>query len=197
MRIKNLSYRQKGLLLLIAVALALVGLAFAGWRVVAVSTAPLGSDRSSKIGVFESKDKPKAPDFSLVELMSGRPISLEGLRGKVVFLNFWATWCLPCQWEMPEMEKLYQAYREKGLVVLAVSLDHGPRAPREFIRQKGLSYPAILDEGFKVAQSYGVRGLPTSIFIDRKGRIFGVAQGPREWFGKEAKEFIEGLLREG
>jgi peroxiredoxin len=156
------------------------------------------SDSFSKVGVFAAKNKPKAHDFSLVELTSGKPVSIRDFRGKVIFLNFWATWCPPCKFEMPAMEKLYQAYRERGLEIFAVSQDlTGPEAPREFIREMGLTYPAAVDEGLQVSQLYGVRGLPYSVFIDREGRVIGAAHGAREWFGEEAKEFIEELLGEG
>lgn len=157
-----------------------------------------GSDSFSKVGVFAAKNKPKAHDFSLVELTSGKPVSIKDFRGKVIFLNFWATWCPPCQFEMPAMEELYRAYQDEGLVILAVSQDlTGPEAPRAFIKEKDLTYPAAVDEGLQVSQLYGVRGLPYSVFIDREGRVIGAAHGAREWFGGEAKEFIEELLGEG
>lgn len=135
-----------------------------------------------------------APDFAMPDL-NGNKLSLRQLRGKVVFLNFWATWCVPCRVEMPSMERLYRAYKDKGLVILAINLNESPRVAGEFMRELRLSFPALLDEDGRVSSLYGVRGLPTTFLIGLSGEIVGRALGAREWDGPEARELIEDLLK--
>ena len=134
-----------------------------------------------------------APEFTLPD-SAGRPISLAQFRGKVVFLNFWATWCPPCREEMPAMEKLYQTFKDKGLVVLAVNFQEGPEPVGSFFRVHGLSYPVILDSKGNVALSYGARGLPATYLIGREGQIVARAFGPRNWAGQDARRLIALLL---
>ncbi|MBI1894214.1 MAG: TlpA family protein disulfide reductase [Candidatus Rokubacteria bacterium] len=130
--------------------------------------------------------------------LRGKPFSFGELRGKVVLVNFWATWCLPCQWEMPLMEKLYQAYKAKGFVVVAISLDQGgPAVVDEFVKQKNLTYPVVLDPTLQGARQFGITGIPATFLIGRDGFVKGVTYGPKEWDGPEARTLIESLLRSG
>jgi peroxiredoxin len=136
-----------------------------------------------------------AKDFSL-STPEGTTFRLADYRGKVVFLNFWATWCPPCKEEMPAMERLHQHYRDKGLVVLAVSVDaEGAPIVKPFVKEYKLTFPVALDPKMTVAEQYGVRGLPTSFLVDRRGALVGLALGPREWNGKVSRALIESLLR--
>ena len=121
-------------------------------------------------------------------------MSLREQRGKVVFLNFWATWCLPCRAEMPEMDKLYQEFKGQGLVVLAVDLRESPAQVRRFGQELKLTFPLLIDEDMKVTQAYAVRALPVTYLIDRKGIMVGRAIGPREWVSGEARALIRHLL---
>lgn len=118
-----------------------------------------------------------APDFSLAEL-GGGTVALSKQRGKVVFLNFWATWCASCEEEMPVIESLHKKYRAKGLRVLAPSLDRAGRAPvMGFAARLGLSFPLLLADP-KTASAYGVTGLPTAYLIDRAGLVRKRYAGP-------------------
>ncbi|OGL06529.1 MAG: hypothetical protein A3I03_08285 [Candidatus Rokubacteria bacterium RIFCSPLOWO2_02_FULL_68_19] len=136
-----------------------------------------------------------AKEFSIPTL-AGTTLRLADYRGKVVFLNFWATWCPPCKEEMPAMERLYQRYKDKGFVVLAVSVDaEGPPIVNPFVMEYKLTFPIGLDPKMAVAESYGVRGLPTSFLVDKRGTLVGLALGPREWNGKASRALIESLLR--
>ena len=135
----------------------------------------------------------EAPDFRLAD-PDGRRLSLREQRGKVVFLNFWATWCLPCRAEMPEMERLYQEFKSQGLVMLAVNLRESPAQVRKFGQELKLTYPLLIDEDMKVIQAYAVRALPVTYLIDRKGIMVGRAIGPREWDGGEARALVRHLL---
>lgn len=117
-----------------------------------------------------------APDFALPSLDGGR-VSLEGLRGQNVVLNFWATWCVPCRAEMPELQQVYDEKRNQGVVVLAVNLKEQQGQVDSYVRELGLTFPVVLDKDGSVAESYKVLGLPTSVFIDRGGVIRNVSYG--------------------
>jgi len=136
-----------------------------------------------------------AADFTVPGL-TGQSLRLGDFKGKVVFLNFWATWCPPCKEEMPSMERLYGRYRDKGFTILAVSIDSGGPAPvAAFAKKLGLTFPIGLDPELRVANQYAMRGLPATFLIDRKGTIAAVAIGPRDWDGKAAHAVIEALLK--
>lgn len=128
----------------------------------------------------------------------GATLRLADLKGKVVFLNFWATWCEPCLEEMPAMERLSRAYRDRGLVVLALSADReGASVVKPFLKRHGLSFPVGLDPDQSVARLYRVRALPSTYILDRKGARLFQAHGPRDWDGKEAMSFFDVLLKPG
>jgi len=137
-----------------------------------------------------------APDFALPGL-DGAAFRLSDYRGKVVLLNFWATWCPPCRAEMPSMEKLYQVYRDRGLVILAVSGDRGGKAVVEsFVQERGVTFPILLDPANEVFAQYGVRGLPTSYLLDRQGRVVSAEAGARDWNSQAARQVVGALLKE-
>lgn len=135
-----------------------------------------------------------APDFTLADL-GGKKVSLSSLKGKVVLLNFWATWCAPCRAEMPALNKLYLDLKEKGLVVLAVSVDDAEKTVSAYMKQKKFSFPVLMDADKEVAfDSYGVTGLPTTVLIDRKGLLVETIVGERDWHEPQMKEKILRLL---
>jgi peroxiredoxin len=111
-----------------------------------------------------------AEDFRLADL-DGKVQSLSQYRGKVVLVNFWATWCKPCTTEMPAMQTIYDRLREKGFVVLAINELEDESKVREHIKQHGHTFPVLLDRDNKVANQFGVFGLPVSVFIDEKGVV--------------------------
>lgn len=138
----------------------------------------------------------QAPEFRLLD-MNGRPVALSDLKGKVVLLNFWATWCFPCRVEMPSMEVLYRSYRDKGLEILAVSVDEqGPAVTRPFQEDKGLTFPILHDRDYQVGLIYGARSLPMTYIIDRHGVIRQRVFGSREWDTPEARQGILDILEE-
>jgi len=140
--------------------------------------------------------RPQAAKEFSVPTPEGATFRLADYRGKVVFLNFWATWCPPCKEEMPAMERLYQRYKDRGFVVLAVSVDaEGAPIVNPFVKEYKLTFPIGLDPKMAVAEHYGVRGLPTSFLVDKRGTLVGLALGPREWNGKASLALIESLLR--
>ena len=109
-------------------------------------------------------------DFQLVDL-NGKTQSLSQYRGKVVLLNFWATWCKPCTTEMPAMQASFDKLRDKGFVVLAVNELEDDAKVRDHIKQYGHTFPVLMDRDNKVANQFGVFGLPVSVFIDPQGRV--------------------------
>ena len=139
-------------------------------------------------------DPVPAPAVTLRDL-EGQPFSLQDLRGKVVFLNFWATWCVPCRQEMPAMERLYQAYRDRGFVVVAVNFRQSAGQVRAFMQEVHLSFPAVLDSDGAVSSSFKVQGLPVTFLLDREGRILWKAIGSREWDGFYGRAYLEQVLR--
>jgi peroxiredoxin len=135
-----------------------------------------------------------APPFVLKDL-EGKTVSLESLKGKVILLNFWATYCVPCKTEMPSMNALYEALKEKGFLVLAVSIDTSVKPVKSFISGKKLRFPVLLDKDKEVFfDSYAALGLPTSFLIDRKGIIVEKVVGPTEWNAPDVKDKILRLL---
>ena len=110
-----------------------------------------------------------APDFVLDDL-SGNPVKLSDLKGRLVVLNFWATWCTPCRTEMPEFQEIYQQY-EPDLVVLGINLEQKPAEIQDFVSQLGITYPILLDIEGLVSKLYKVIQLPNTYFIDRQGII--------------------------
>jgi cytochrome c biogenesis protein CcmG/thiol:disulfide interchange protein DsbE len=145
----------------------------------------------------------RAPEFTARSL-EGDSLSLESLRGQVVLLNFWATWCAPCRREMPSMQRLYRELKSRGLEVVAVSVDAAPggvealAAPggkvREFVEEYGLTFRVLLDPNGKVEQRYRATGLPTTFLIGRDGRIRDKVIGGVEWDEPAYAERVRRLL---
>jgi len=137
-----------------------------------------------------------APDFALPTL-AGKTVRLVDFRGqKAVLINFWATWCAPCRLEMPTMEKGYQKYKGKGLEILAVSVDAGPKsAVKNFMDELGLTFPALLDPDMKVFQLYRLFAIPASFLIDKQGIIRFKELGYRDWTDPKSTKLLEQVLR--
>jgi thiol-disulfide isomerase/thioredoxin len=136
-----------------------------------------------------------APDFTLPALR-GDPVKLSGLRGKVVLLNFWATWCAPCRTEMPTMEKLYQDYLARGLEVVAVNLDmRSSTGVETFVKEVGVTFRVALDPSWSTTRAFGVMGLPTTYLIDRTGHVVVREVGQRDWADEVSRTAVERLLR--
>jgi peroxiredoxin len=135
-----------------------------------------------------------APDFVVPDL-AGQAVRLSALRGKVVLLNLWATWCAPCREEMPSMERLYQRLRGRDFQLLAVSQDEdGAAAVKPFVAEMRLTFPILLDPDHQVGDRYEVWGYPETFLIDRAGRIVERVIGPRDWTAPESLAAIEALL---
>ncbi|MBI4401381.1 MAG: TlpA family protein disulfide reductase [Nitrospirae bacterium] len=136
-----------------------------------------------------------APNFQLWNL-DGKPVSLSQYHGKVVFINFWATWCGPCRVEMPAMELLYREFNRNDFEILAVSTDpRGLAVTRPFQEELGLTFPILHDSDFRVGIAYGARTLPMTFLVDRRGIITHRIFGARDWQSPEARQLIQKLLK--
>jgi thiol-disulfide isomerase/thioredoxin len=137
----------------------------------------------------------QAPDFTLPTL-SGAFLRVADLQGKVVLLNFWATWCVPCRTEMPSIEALYQRYKDRGLEVVAVNLDMLSTASVEaFMQEVGVTFRVGLDPSWSTARAYRVLGLPTTYLIDRAGNVVVREVGARDWLDGVSQLAVEGLMQ--
>ncbi len=147
----------------------------------------------ASVGIQRVSPPVDAPDFTLKNL-EGSEISLKDFEGKVVFLNFWASWCGPCREEMPSMERLWQRFKEEDFVILAVDLRESRGEVVSFMKEHNLTFPVLLDSKGEVGSMFGVRAIPTTYLLDSKGRIVGGAIGARNWESEDAFELIENLL---
>jgi peroxiredoxin len=145
----------------------------------------------SAIARLEADDQHREHlDFTLKDL-SGKTFTLSELRGKVVLVNFWATWCPPCRKEMPDLETLYQRFQSKGFVVLGIS-DEDAAKVEPFIRERKVSFPVLLDPGRKVNEMFAVEGIPKSFVYDREGKLVAQSIDMRT-----QKQFLQMLEKAG
>jgi len=136
-----------------------------------------------------------APGFSGRRL-DASPLTLADLHGRVVVLNFWATWCLECRPQMPVLEGLHRRFGPRGLVIVGVNAREDDAAVRRYAADLALSFPIVLDVAGTINATYGVIGLPTTFVIGRDGRAVALGVGPREWGGDTAAALVRALLDE-
>jgi thiol-disulfide isomerase/thioredoxin len=134
-----------------------------------------------------------APTVPLTTL-AGQSLALDQFRGRVVFLNFWATWCVPCRQEMPALERLHQAYRDRGLVILTVNFKESESQVRAFVQELGLDMAVALDRDGAASRRFRVHGLPVSLLIDPEGYILWKAIGAREWDTPEMRTYLDRVV---
>jgi peroxiredoxin len=165
----------------------ILGAPEAGWAELA--------DLLGKLNLSAYSRETKPPEFN-GRTAENRTVSLASLQGKVVLLNFWATWCLECRPEMPMFEQLHRAFGPQGLSVIGINAREGTAAVREYSKELGLTFPLVLDLRGEINAAYGVIGLPTTFLIGRDGRAVALAIGPREWTSAPARALIQTLLAE-
>jgi len=134
-----------------------------------------------------------APDF-LLERLDGGELRLSDLRGQPVVVNFWATWCVPCRKEMPQLVRAYDRYKDEGLVIVGVNLQEGKDTARPFAEDFGMDFPIGIDVDGEVGDTYRLLGLPTTFFIDREGVIRSVFTGP--FVEKDRGTEVRGAIEE-
>jgi peroxiredoxin len=136
-----------------------------------------------------------APDFTLSD-MNGDPVTLSSLRGKVVLVNFWATWCPPCRAEKPTMERLHHAFSGQDFVILAVNTENDVAAVRDYLSKNPLSFPVLLDNEARVQSLYGVFRFPETFLIGKDGTVLERYIGARDWSSVEFLRYVSTLLKE-
>jgi peroxiredoxin len=152
----------------------------------------LTAEAPSPWGIDELVGK-KAPDFVLKD-MNERPVSLSSLKGSVVLINFWATWCPPCRGEMPSLNKLYKEYGNKGLVVVAVSTDRSASSVRDFLGKHPVDFSVLMDSDSKVSRQFKVFSLPTTFLLDKNGTVLQRYLGEEEWDSDAIRSQIKTAL---
>lgn len=136
----------------------------------------------------------EAPNFTLPDLQ-GKAVRLSDFRGRVIFLNLWATWCPPCRQEMPSMEALYRRLKDRDFVILAVAEDAGGvEAVAPFVRDVGLTFPVLIDPEATLSPRYGATGYPETFIIDRTGQVVHHTIGPADWDSPEMLAYFDRLL---
>jgi len=161
------------------------------------NAAPSGTAKAfDDAGLRLLNERVSPRDFSL-SLPEGETKSLSSYKGKVVFLNFWATWCGPCRIEMPSLETLYNKFSDKGLEILAVNCREDQAAVSSFLRNEGFTFPVLLDLDGRVSLNYGIQAIPTTFLIDRDGMIILRLVGSIEWDTPKIHAALESLLSNG
>jgi cytochrome c biogenesis protein CcmG, thiol:disulfide interchange protein DsbE len=169
-------------------------LVLATWTAAAAEPPALASLlRSLDLTAYPTGTMP--PKFT-AHTLDARDLSLAGLRGHVVVLNFWASWCLECRPEMPVLERLHRDFGSRGLAVIGINSREAPAAARKYALDLGLSFPLALDVDGKISGLYGVVGLPTTFLVGRDGRAVALAVGARDWQSAQARALLEAMLAE-
>lgn len=159
-----------------------------------LSMSACSKNESTKISLV-AKEKSPAPDVTVVSLTTGSTLKLSDLKGKVVLLNFWATWCPPCREEIPSMMKLNSIMAGKPFQMVAVSMDEGGKpAIESFFKETRFSLPTYIDGSGASVKSYGVTGVPESFIIDKQGILVKKIIGGFAWDSPEAVSFLEKLM---
>ena len=136
-----------------------------------------------------------APDFTL-RTIDGKNLRLQEMRGRVVLVNFWATWCGPCRQEMPHLNRLYEKYRASGFVMLGVNIDEDANNAMGVANKLGLKFPVLLDTDKKVSRLYDLSTMPSTVVIDRDGRVRYVHRGYRDGYEENYDKQILQLVKE-
>ena len=157
------------------------------------------SDSRKLERLFEDMGVDKLPqDTDPVEIrlqdINGNLVSLSDFRGRIVFLNFWTTWCPTCLIEMPSMEKLHQKFKGKDFAMVTVNIQESDSQVKKFFNKFNLTFTALLDTTGEVAIGFSIRAIPTTFILDKSGRTIGTIMGPREWDSNKAVALFEHLI---
>ena len=137
----------------------------------------------------------KAPDFTL-KSRSGDNVKLSELRGKVILINFWASWCGPCRQEMPVLDQLYQRYRSLDFTILGVNVEENSDAAKSLLKDISVSFPILFDSANNVSKLYKVKGMPSTILVDRDGNMRYMYMGYQHGYEQEYQKQVRALIRE-
>jgi peroxiredoxin len=156
-----------------------------------------GVDRLfQEMGILKTETTPTPVDIELEDL-GGNRVRLAEFKGKIVFLNFWTTWCPPCRKEMPAMEKLHQKLKGHKFVMVSVSLKESAGKVDNFFKTQNLTFSALRDPKGHAAKKFGIAQIPTTFVLNKTGEIIGKALGPRDWESRTAVNLFKQLSRTG
>jgi len=173
----------------------------AGWAKTADSaTIPLTQSDIQKIdrllgdmGIFKLHGLAPPVDIHLKDL-DGRMVRISDFKGKIVFLNFWTTWCPACRIEMAAMEKLHQRLKNKDFVMMAINLQEPASQVKAFLKKHKLTFTSLLDSKGKIGLRFGIRSIPTTFILDKNGGMIGKVLGGREWDSDKSTALFEHLM---
>jgi peroxiredoxin len=153
-----------------------------------------GEELFLKMRIQPVKGDMKAPNFYL-DGLEGKRLELRNFKGKIIFLNFWATWCGPCKEEMPSIERLYQTFKDKDFIFMTISVDYEEKkVVKKFIEKNHYTLLVLLDPKCEILDLYKATRIPTTFIIDKNLKILGKATGPRDWKSAEAISLLNLLL---
>jgi len=191
---KKVSFKTVLLSIILVAAAGVVFPLFYNKYVAAAGSQQQELDRLlGNIGILRIPHATRPVEIQLKDVY-GNTVRLSDFRGKVVFLNFWATWCAACVVEMPSMEKLHRRLKDKDFVMIAINMQESDVQVKAFFEKMKLSFAALLDSNGEVATGFAVNALPTTFVLDKEGRIVGAAIGPREWNSRASIALFEYLL---
>ncbi|MDR3325411.1 MAG: TlpA family protein disulfide reductase [Spirochaetaceae bacterium] len=149
-----------------------------------------------KAGLTPLKDARPARDWTL-KTLDGKTVSLTSLRGRIVFLNFWAAWCPPCRAEMPSIEALYQRFKDADIEFFAIDAAENAKTVQKFVQDQALHVPVLLDDDGKVSRDYRIQAIPATVVVGRDGTIILSSVGGRNWNSREVIAAFEALSTHG
>jgi len=147
----------------------------------------------SSLGISPVPELKPPTDVALLD-MKGNYVRLSDFKGKIVFLNFWATWCPQCVVEMPDMEKLYKGLKDKDFIMLAVDVKESHSTVKKFMDKKKFTFNVLLDEKGKMGDAFGVRAIPTTYILNKQGLLIGRAMGSRDWNNRASNTLFRALI---
>jgi thiol-disulfide isomerase/thioredoxin len=163
-----------------ALFLLIVGLIAVGCQ----SSSSANSEKPKESSSEPQTNRPSAAPFQLTDI-AGKPLSLAALKGKVVIIDFWATWCPPCRAEIPHFKELYAQYKDRGLEIVGLSVDNGSAEVVSFVKENKIEYPVAMADGALQKAYGGIRGIPTTFIVDKRG---GIA---KKYVGYQEKSVFE------
>ena len=173
---------NRGQWILVLVIVTVLGGALVAGMTLSPSFAPVGPES-------------RAPDFAVVDLASLDTVTLRDYKGEVILLNIWATWCIPCETEMPSIQRLHEELAPEGLRVIAISVDNaGPERVLEWVNERGLTFDILHDQAGNIERTYQTIGVPETFVIDRQGIIVKKVIGATEWDHPVQKALLRELL---
>jgi thiol-disulfide isomerase/thioredoxin len=182
------------LVCLFLISSVVMSFSFIAGQVIPPDTADPKAERLfRKMGIIEVPHIPPPVDFSLMDI-NGQQFKLSDFKGKIVFLNFWTTWCPDCRKEMPYMEKLHRRLNGQDFAMIAVNLQEPALRVKNFLKKYQLTFKILLDTKGEIGPLFGIRAIPTTYILDKNGGIIGKAFGSRHWDRKKSIALFEHLM---